>query len=247
MANHISEIIDVTQLEYVYQPLWNTAFWNIYGYEGLLRQVDNDDFNPEDLFRKARAEDCLFEMDCHAIKSSIGNFPLFYNKAQLLFINVFPSTVLNSKFEKFIEELVHEHSFIHGRIVFEINETCEEYCSWSHIELKDKISFLQNYGFYVALDDVGKGAASLQNIIEYRPNYIKLDKYFAKDLAASSDKQMLVSLLTQYSSQKMILILEGIETAIDLAQAKLLKVPVVQGYLLGKPEKIIMKQPDFNF
>ncbi|PLR78210.1 diguanylate phosphodiesterase [Bacillus sp. V3-13] len=247
MGKNINEIVDVSKLEYVYQPLLNTAYWNVYGYEGLVRFVGNDDFNPEELFRKAREEDCLFEMDCHAIKNSIRNFPLFYNKGKLLFINVFPSTLLNSKFEYFIEELVKEHSFIHGRIVFEISETWEEYFSWAHPELKEKIIFLKNHGFYVALDDVGKGAASLQNIIEYRPNYIKLDKYFAKDLAASSDKQGLVSLLTGYCNQKMILILEGIETAVDLAQAKLLKVPIVQGYLLGEPEKIDFKQPGFNF
>jgi len=41
----------------------------------------------------------------------------------------------------------------------------------------------------------------------------------------------------QYAKQQITIILEGIEKEMDLAKAKLLKVPVGQGNLLGKPEK----------
>jgi EAL domain-containing protein (putative c-di-GMP-specific phosphodiesterase class I) len=38
--------------------------------------------------------------------------------------------------------------------------------------------------------------------------------------------------------KKIYLVLEGIEQEIDLTQAKLLNVPVAQGYLLGEPQKL---------
>jgi EAL domain-containing protein (putative c-di-GMP-specific phosphodiesterase class I) len=94
------------------------------------------------------------------------------------------------------------------------------------------------YLFLYSLDDVGKGIAGLNKIIEFAPNYIKLDRYFSMGLSQSKEKQQIISLLIQYANGKMGLILEGIEEEVDLEQAKILNVPVVQGYLLGKPEKL---------
>lgn len=182
-------------------------------------------------------EDCLFEMDIYSIKNSIENFPFFSMYNPLLFLNIYPSTLLHSEFEGFIKDLVREHSYLIGRVVFELNETLEEYHTWDIPELKEKVSLIKNHGFYVALDDVGQGAATLQHIIEMKPNYIKLDKYFSKELAESKEKQALISFFTEYRNQS-ILILEGIEREIDLAQAILLNVQIAQGYLLGKPEPL---------
>ncbi|CAH0346416.1 EAL domain-containing protein [Bacillus sp. CECT 9360] len=238
MKNKDKDLVDMNKLEYVYQPLWNITNWRVYGYEGLLRTQLDEVFKPEDLFHQARLEGTLFEIEICLIKNYISNYPLFRTKPELLFLNIFPSSLLHPEFECFIEELLKEHPYISGRIVFEINETMEEYHTWQVPELKEKVSLLKEKGFYVALDDVGKGAASLQNIVEYKPNYIKFDKYFSQELASNKEKQALISFFTDYCDENMIFILEGIERDIDLAQAKLLNVPIAQGYLLGEPKQL---------
>lgn len=166
MFNRSKDLIGLSELEYVYQPLWNITSWRVYGYEGLLRTQLDETFKPEELFHQARLEGTLFRNRNYVIKNYILKYPHFRTKNELLFLNTYPSSMLHPDFDGFIEELLKEHPYISGRIVFEINETMEEYHTWQVPELKDKVAFLKESGFYVALDDVGKGAASLQNIVE---------------------------------------------------------------------------------
>ncbi|WP_419882336.1 EAL domain-containing protein [Peribacillus sp. B-H-3] len=244
MRENIKTLMKSNKMEYVYQPLWNIINWKIYGYESLLRCPAIRNFNPEDFFKRARMEGCLFELDSLSIKNSIINFPFFNPKNHpLLFINIFPSTLIHSDFECLILNLMKEHPYIHGRLVFELNETSDENYIWKTPKLKKGISLLKDQGFYVALDDVGQGEGSLQNIIEMKPNYIKLDKYFSEELAICKEKQAFISFFVDYCNSETILILEGVEKEIDLAQAKYLKVPIVQGYLLGKPEQLTLISP----
>lgn len=239
MDSILTNIIQQEKIEHVYQPIWNLNNWKIFGFEALMRFPDGFcDGNIEEAFEQARNEGCIYELDTMSILRVISSFPLDPLDGRLLFINLFPSTLVNEKFESFIEHVSLNYPEIKGKIVFELSETRHEEAIWKNPQLKKKISYLKDKGFFVALDDVGKGAATLRKIIEFAPNCIKLDRYFSKDLYASKDKQRMLTFLTHYSKNRMVVILEGIENAVDLAMAKVLNIPVAQGYLLGKPQRI---------
>lgn len=231
-------LVEGKQFEHVYQPIWDLDTWNIFGYEALMRVVNKAVPNVEHLFQRAREEGCLYELDTMAIENSISNFPFSHLNKQLLFLNIYPSTILHEHFEDFLDDLIRKYPVIRDRIVFELNETRDEEDIWETAQLKEKIQIVKNYGFYVAIDDVGKEVFTLQRIIEFQPDYIKLDRYFSEELAMNKEKQQMISLLANYCKRKMMLVLEGIEKEIDLAQAKLLRVPAAQGYLLGEPKKL---------
>jgi EAL domain-containing protein (putative c-di-GMP-specific phosphodiesterase class I) len=226
------------QFEHVYQPLWNLTTWNIFGYEALLRFKDKRFGNVESLFQSAREEGHLYELDIAAIDSAIACFPFDRLNKELLFVNIYPSTILHEQFLSFLNCLLNKYPAISNQLVFELNETKFEEEIWEVSELKERIQVIKNCGIYIAIDDVGKGASTLQKIIEFQPDYIKLDRYFAKELASNPEKQRMVALLANYCDSKITLVLEGIETEMDLAQAKLLKVPAAQGYILGEPQKM---------
>ncbi|MGP3561232.1 EAL domain-containing protein [Geobacillus sp. BK01] len=232
----VRKLIDRQQFEHVYQPLWDLFNWSIFGYESLVR-VNGVNY-VERLFQAAREEGCLYEFDLVLLESSISQFPFLEKKGRLLFVNVYPSTVLHHKFEPFLKRIIERFPYAKNRIVFELNETKAEEDIWGDDGLKAAIQTMREYGFYIAIDDVGKGASTLQKIIELQPDYVKLDRYFAQGLASNEEKQKIVSLLADYCGRKMVLVLEGIEKEVDLAQAKLLRVPAAQGYLLGKPGKL---------
>lgn len=232
----VRKLINRQQFEHVYQPLWDLFNWSIFGYESLVR-VDGVNY-VEHLFQAAREEGCLYEFDLVLLESSISQFPFLEKKGRLLFVNVYPSTVLHHKFEPFLKRIIERFPYAKNRIVFELNETKAEEDIWGDDGLKAAIQTMREYGFYIAIDDVGKGASTLQKIIELQPDYVKLDRYFAQGLASNEEKQKIVSLLADYCGRKMVLVLEGIEKEVDLAQAKLLRVPAAQGYLLGKPGKL---------
>jgi EAL domain-containing protein (putative c-di-GMP-specific phosphodiesterase class I) len=155
-----------------------------------------------------------------------------------LFINIYPSTLIHPYFPLFIDQLLTIYPQVNGKIVFELNETKKEESSWDLPEMKERIALVKQRGFSIALDDIGKGAAGIQKIIEFAPQYMKLDRYFAEGLSSSKEKQEMISLFIQYAKNKMGVILEGIEKEEDLEAAKRIEVPVIQGYLLGMPQRL---------
>lgn len=248
MSTDLLNRIQDQKIEHVYQPMWNLSNWTVYGYEALLRFSDGFyNENIERAFEIAMIEGLLFDLDTASIEKAVSSFPLHILKEELLFINIFPSTLLNKQFEPFIGRLLKKHPEVKGRIVLELNETKEEEYIWSNPELKNRIAFVRKHGMLVAFDDIGKGGGALKKVIEFTPDYIKLDRYFASGLYESKEKQHMVSLLVQYAKGKMGLILEGIEEEVDLAQAKILNVPIVQGYLLGKPQKMTKHHSTHDF
>ncbi|GAA3404932.1 EAL domain-containing protein [Paenibacillus hodogayensis] len=220
----------------VFQPLVQLETGAPAGYEALLRSAASE--SPERLFRTARAGGFLYELDTGAIRQAVscyfGEIP-DPRRAPLLFMNIFPSTLLHPSFDRFMEDDLFRRHPPSGQMVLEINEAHEEEKMWDIQLLGDKIRELRRLGFLIALDDVGSGAASLRKIVEYEPDIVKLDRYFGNQLAASPGKQKLVSLFVDYCSGSSGLVLEGLEEADDLAMARLLGVPIGQGFLLGRP------------
>jgi EAL domain-containing protein (putative c-di-GMP-specific phosphodiesterase class I) len=121
------------------------------------------------------------------------------------------------------------------KIVFEISET--EYIPEANLKLiMERIEIIKSYGNLIAIDNIGKGYNSVPLIIEVKPDFLKLDRYFSNDLAYSKQKQTFITLLKKYCDQQNCrVILEDLEKDIDLNTGKSLGIRYVQGYLLGRP------------
>jgi EAL domain-containing protein (putative c-di-GMP-specific phosphodiesterase class I) len=231
--NKLDSVIENEKFYHHFQPLYALDKGSSLGFEAFLRS--NDVKNPELLFEMARKANRLYELDTKSIRKAIHSYcKAGYDvKDSKLFINIFPSTLMNSNFSTFLDEMMTEAQINSQQIIFEINEY-EHISDFFSIQ---KIIFdLKKQGFLVAIDDVGKGAASLRSMIELQPHYIKLDRYFAVDLSISQFKQEMIKSIVSYcNALNAVLILEGIEKSKDLAVAKKLGVCYGQGYILGKP------------
>jgi EAL domain-containing protein (putative c-di-GMP-specific phosphodiesterase class I) len=102
-------------------------------------------------------------------------------------------------------------------------------------ELKPVVNQLKQFGFKIAIDDVGKGASTLRSIIELEPNFVKMDRFFGIGLEQSVSKRRLIQRLIEFCGNDITFVLEGIEYHSDLEIAKDLGVHVGQGYFLGRP------------
>jgi EAL domain-containing protein (putative c-di-GMP-specific phosphodiesterase class I) len=226
----VNELIQKKQYYHSYQPLFRFSDWELFGYEAFFRC---ESFTPEALFTTPLEQDLMFELDTVSIYEAITSYARSITSApKNLFVNILPSTLLHPSLPSFLEKLYATNSVPSRYIVFEINEA-EEIADYR--AFGEAISRLRRAGFRIALDDVGKGVASLRRIVEVEPDYIKLDRYFATNLSRSPKKQRLIQLLVTYCQDHTYLILEGIETPEDLAAAKVLGVDIGQGYVLGKP------------
>ncbi|UUZ80746.1 EAL domain-containing protein [Paenibacillus sp. P26] len=164
--------------------------------------------------------------------------PAIRNGDEVLFINLFPSTIVADHFLPFMDTLKQEFLPFRHRIVLEINESVNEGRVWNHPLFIPRIRDLREEGFFIALDDVGEGTTTLRKIVEISPDFIKIDRFFSKDLSGCTKKQKVIRLLVEYCQDTSGLILEGIEREEDFLQALRLGVKVGQGFFLGKPERL---------
>ncbi|MBY0124116.1 EAL domain-containing protein [Bacillus sp. S/N-304-OC-R1] len=219
-----------------YQPLIDSSNETVFAHEALLRTTPR--MNPLAVIEKARMNGILYELDTYCIMNAIKEYPDSYFKSHLLFINIFPSTIIHQDFDHFIHKLLRHFSYIEGRIVFEVNEEAIQNNYWKQASFIKRLSFLKSKGFQIAFDDLPVIKDSFKMIEFISPDFIKLDHTNSKGLSVSIEKQTLISLFLEYTNTNIKLVLEGIETKEDLVTAKQLGVPLLQGYYISKPKRL---------
>jgi diguanylate cyclase (GGDEF)-like protein len=119
------------------------------------------------------------------------------------------------------------------RIVLEVTEHDRV---TNYPRLASRLAALRGRGARIAIDDTGAGHASLNHVIELRPDYIKLDRGLVQGVDGDAGKYALVhNMLGLAGDLGARMIAEGIETEGELAALRRLGVPFGQGYLLGRP------------
>ena len=224
-ANQLAEHEFEYSITHWFQPIYHLINNKIIGYEALMRDASKMHISPVDIFKKA--ERCGYRnlLDMVSIEAAMNTFEADTN---LLFLNIFPSTLLSRDF--FLWWDMHVPKGI--PIVLELLEN-EPVVKWE--EMKTISEELRARRVKIAIDDMGGGYSFFQQWIELEPDFIKLDRYFAENLATNTRKQKAVTSLINLMSDSTEIILEGIETVEDLGLAEMLGISYAQGYLLGRP------------
>jgi len=229
----IKKFIKEEIFHHYFQPIYYLESGDKLGFEALLRSTVYP--NPESVFQEAKKENWLYKLDSRSIHQAL----LTYQSAGLskmdgnLFINILPSTILNQRFLSFLKKIVTENYLDIGKIVLEISgsEIIEEFDTFVN-----RLSEIIKQGFLIAIDDIGDGYSHFKTIIELEPDYLKLVRYLSEELHLSKQKQTFISFHLSYAKQyKCPLILEGIETEMEMETAKELGVTIARGYFLGRP------------
>lgn len=236
MIMSVESFVKDEQFYHFFQPILDLHTRRELGYEVLLRSKVYS--NPEVAFQAAKKEKLLYELDTRSIYKAIATYHSadFVRKEETLFINIFPSTILNPNFYLFLTQAISEFDLKCNQFVLEISESE----SIVDFELfKNRIDIFRKDGFLIALDDIGKGYSSIKSIIELEPDYLKLDLYFTQNLHKSEKKQAFILAIQKFCKHiKSEIILEGIETEEELKMTKTLDIPFAQGYLLGRPTSL---------
>ena len=94
-------------------------------------------------------------------------------------------------------------------------------------------------GRMLAVDDAGAGLASLRNILEVRPAYVKMDLGLVQGVATDLSRRALLAGMVHFAREADVaLVGMGIQNEDDLETLKDLGVALGQGYLLGRPERV---------
>lgn len=232
-CHEVERILDNNLLNYHFQPIVSASNGEIYGYEALMRYEYNTSITPYDILRFAKSLGRLYEIEKATFTGVLNHLEnsdrIFDNKK--IFINSLPGHHLKGKDLARIKKRLNERI---GQVVVEITEESE--ISDEEFNL---IYETQNDGrMQLALDDYGSGYSNANNILRYRPGYIKVDRSLISDIDTNSQKRYFVQSLIEYAKNNNIKVLaEGVETKEELRTVIILGVDFIQGFYTGRPSR----------
>ena len=232
----LSQILAEGTIRTFYQPVVSLNRCTVIGYEALVRGPENHILHSADLlFAAADASGQRIALEKICCLKAVENFRSDIANKQRLSINL--SALFLENMPEFPGELL-EHVKAAGlkpkQIIIELTER-DEFSSFE--KLNRSFQRYRQQGFELALDDVGAGYSGLQLWCELKPDIVKIDRYFIRDIYSNPTKKEFlrtVVSLAQASGTKKI-VAEGIETKTDLHQLLEVGIEHGQGYLFGRP------------
>lgn len=118
-------------------------------------------------------------------------------------------------------------------IIFEVTES--EDLTGQQVLLKN-LKLLKDFGFQTAIDDFGAGYSGLKLLMEYQPNYVKLDRHLISNIHNDKVKQVIFWGVRQMCDRLSIdIVAEGIENREEYLWLEKAGIDLFQGYYFAKP------------
>ncbi len=222
----------------VYQPIVNLADASVYAHEALIRGPQGTPLHtPDALLRAAAQEDlgCEFEFACIvAAMKTWGHV----DAPGRLFVNISATALTQILHERGTQDLLRWLRSVRVLSRMVVLEITEHERVEDMDQLAEVVKQVRSVGISLALDDFGDGRSSLRLWSQLKPEIVKIDKYFTKNISENGDKLKTIQALQQiaavFGSE---LVAEGIETAEDLRVLRDLGITYGQGYFLGHPDR----------
>ena len=199
----------------------------VVGYEALARFDGGPEHGPAVWFAAAQRHGRRAELEAAALRSGLRARESLPPNC-FLSINVSPDLLVDDR----VRAVWREHDDLTGVVV----ELTEQTPIESYSALARDLAVLRATGALIAVDDAGAGYAGLQHLLRLRPAIIKLDRELVAGVDVDEAKRALIEMLGTFSARiDAWLLAEGVEREGELTALATLGVPLVQGYLLGRP------------
>ena len=235
-AQIFSRIVQENLLTYHLQPIVEAHTGEIVGYEALMRTTGDIKMTPAQILKIAESQNDLYAIEkltfFNVMKLLSDNQQVFENRK--LFINCLPNSLLS---DEDFNELYLNFGELLEKAVIEIVE--ESDATPEGIELiKKRCGFAHSH---LAIDDYGTGYSNSSNLLNYSPDYIKIDRSLISDIHNDLKKQQLVTAVIEFCHENQLQSLaEGVETLQELKTVIRLGADLIQGYYTSKPKPLFL-------
>jgi diguanylate cyclase (GGDEF)-like protein/PAS domain S-box-containing protein len=233
------------RFELMAQPIVATASVAVQGpaLEALLRLQDGeapDGVSPTEFLRAAERYRLMPHVDRWVVQTALtalgqGGIRLPPNRS--LALNLSGQTLGDPSFLEFAVDCLDRTGVMASQVCFEVTEQSVI----DNMEQAQRfIGVLHGMGCRFALDDFGRGLSSFGNLKSLPLDYLKIDGLFVRTLAADSVHQAMVAAMIKMArTLNFQIIAEHVEDAAALEMVRKMGVDFVQGYHLGKPQRLI--------
>ncbi len=228
----LRRILDHGLMVPYYQPIYLFQPFQFFGIEVLARPISKGELaNPEKFFKVALQYGLYMELEMLSWSIALSQISKII-KDEKIFLNCNPYFVESSQFIR-VRAIFEKNHIPTQNVILEITERSEI----KNFRLfYDQLQLYRNYGFRFAVDDVGGGYASLESIVETKPEVVKIDHHIIREIEKDSYKQSVVRFIASFCKENNIIsIAEGIETQEEFITVCRLGVNAGQGFFLFKP------------
>ncbi len=150
-----------------------------------------------------------------------------------LAVNISAPTLADPALPERLHTLVASCGVTPSRVTFEITESA---VLQDPLALLESTARLRLHGFRLAIDDFGTGWSSLELLRTLPFNELKIDRSFVAGAPRDPARQVILrSTIAMALGLGLDIVAEGVETEAERALLQDLGVPVIQGWLMGRP------------
>ena len=242
MTNDLRHACARGELRMFLQPLVDVASEKMTGYEALLRweHPTRGLVMPDVFIPLAEETGLIVPIGEWVIRTALSEAASWEGK-QTIAINLSPVQLENPNLLPVIVNAMAESGIDPTRVEFEITESVLLHNSETNIAVLNR---LHELGVKIALDDFGTGYASLNYLLTFPFDKIKIDRSFISGLSSREDSRAIVGAVISLANQLgMCTLAEGVEDAEQLASLRAHGCQMVQGWLFGKAQPPLHYHP----
>lgn len=230
----VNRIINNNEFSYHFQPIVSAADGSVFSYEALMRPACIPPLSPYHILKYASLTGRLADIEKATFLNVLSMIEkdrgLFHGRP--VFINSIPNIVLDDEEQERVDMLLAENADV---TVVEMTEQAvpdeDDLC-----KIKERYNKLN---IRIAIDDYGTGYSNIKNLLDYMPNFVKIDRSLLSNIHNSSKKRHFVRDIVEFCHDNGIMALaEGVENSEELRAVILLDVDLIQGFYTAKPSPV---------
>lgn len=243
VVDHIDEAIEKDYIQVFYQPVIRVATGDICGYEALVRWVDPQygTLRPADFVETLEQFHLIHMLDQHVIKRVCMDYKALADAGEPLVpisINISRLDFELCHIFGIVEQTCNEYGVPREMLDLEITESALN----ENVEyIKSECNRMISLGYHIWLDDFGSGYSSLNTMVEYKFDVLKLDLIFLRNLEKYPKTSTLMTFIVEGAKGLGLSPLcEGVETKEQYEFLKKIGCERAQGFYFGKA--MLMKE-----
>ncbi|MEO6535731.1 MAG: EAL domain-containing protein [Sphingomicrobium sp.] len=229
----LAAVVAEHRLQTVFQPQFDLSSGKLVGAEALARMPGDDD--AEGLFERAAAaglaERVSREMQREALRLTAG----FGSELDGLgiSINILPQDIARASYPDWLAGEIERARVDFGRITIELTE---EAVVGDIAAVAARLDRLRALGLKVALDDFGTGFASFAHLARLPIDILKIDRGLIAGIERGHRERVVVrSVLRLARDLDLTVVVEGVETAVQLEMLREWGCDHYQGFIRARP------------
>ena len=229
--NKIKESVEEDKLVSYFQPIMNLHTGKIQKFECLARINDESLTVSPHTFMEAAHMTGSLQLITRTIISKA--YEHFADNDYEFSINITANDIKLGYLDQFLDFNTNKFNVEPRRVTLELLEDIKTLTEENMLE---QINALRAKGFQIALDDFGVENSNYSRLIELKPDYLKIDGVFIKDILNSEDHQIIVrSIIDFCKAIDVQVVAEFVSSEAILELLKEMGVDFVQGYYIGEP------------